>query len=71
MKSYKMGYVESFENGIRTVIQAVITKVIISEQNGLTETDEEELKRYAGFNSVEEAIDFLNSYKVKKIEIEY
>ena len=66
MKSYKKGYVEVYQNDI----QAVITRVFISEENGLQEIDEEELKRFNGFDSVDEAKEFLKEFKIKEIEVQ-
>ena len=66
MKSYKKGYVEVYQNDI----QAVITRVFISEENGLQEVDEEELKRFNGFDSVDEAKEFLKEFKIKEIEVQ-
>ncbi len=66
MKSYKKGYVEVYQNDI----QAVITRVFISEENGLQEIDEEELKRFNGFDSIDEAKEFLKEFKIKEIEVQ-
>lgn len=66
MKTYKKGYVENLGDAV----QAVITKVTITEENGITEEDEEELKRFGGFESTNEAVSFLKSFNIKEIEIE-
>lgn len=66
MKRYKKGYVEMCGSDI----QAVITKITIIEENGLDEIDEEELRRFGGFESLDEATEFLKSLKIKEIEIE-
>lgn len=66
MKSYKKGYVEHWGNDI----QAVVTKITITEEDGLIDEDEDELERIGGFDSDEEAIEYLKSKRVKSIEIE-
>lgn len=66
MKRYKKGYVEMCGGDI----QAVITKITVTEENGLDEIDEEELRRFGGFESKDEAIEFLKSSNVKEIEVE-
>lgn len=66
MKSYKKGYVEVYQDDI----QAVIIRVSISEENGLQEVDEEELKRFNGFDTVDEAKEFLKGFRIKEIEVQ-
>ena len=64
MKQYKKGYIEQVGNDI----EAVITKITITEEYELEEIEEEEVKRFGGFESKEEAAEFLKAYKVKEIE---
>lgn len=64
MKQYKKGYIEQVGNDI----EAVITRITITEEFELEETEEEEVKRFGGFESKEEAAEFLKAYKVKEIE---
>ena len=66
LRSYKKGYVEVYQNDI----QAVITRISISEESGLQEIDEEELKRFSGFDSIDEAKEFLKQFKIKEIEVQ-
>ena len=66
MKSYKKGYIEVYQDDI----QAVITRVSISEEDGLQEVDEEELKRFNGFDTVDEAKEFLKGFRIKEIEVQ-
>ena len=66
LRSYKKGYVEVYQNDI----QAVITRISISEESGLQEIDEEELKRFSGFDSIDEAKEFLKEFKIKEIEVQ-
>lgn len=66
LRSYKKGYVEVYQNDI----QAVITRISISEESGLQEIDEEELKRFSGFDSINEAKEFLKEFKIKEIEVQ-
>ena len=66
IKFYKKGYVEVYQNDI----QAVITRISISEESGLQEIDEEELKRFSGFDSIDEAKEFLKEFKIKEIEVQ-
>ena len=66
LRSYKKGYIEVYQNDI----QAVITRISISEESGLQEIDEEELKRFSGFDSIDEAKEFLKEFKIKEIEVQ-
>jgi len=66
LRSYKKGYIEVYQNNI----QAVITRISISEESGLQEIDEEELKRFSGFDSIDEAKEFLKEFKIKEIEVQ-
>lgn len=66
LRSYKKGYIEVYQNDI----QAVITRVSISEESGLQEIDEEELKRFSGFDSIDEAKEFLKEFKIKEVEVQ-
>lgn len=66
LTSYKKGYIEVYQNDI----QVVITRISISEESGLQEIDEEELKRFSGFDSIDEAKEFLKEFKIKEIEVQ-
>ena len=65
MKSYKKGYIEHWGKDI----QAVITKITITEEDGLVDEDEDEIKRIGGFESDGEAIEYLKSKNIKNIII--
>lgn len=67
MKRYKKGYIEKDGADIIAVITMITER---TDENGLTDIDENELKRYSGFKNNAEAAAFLKDEKIKNIEVE-
>jgi hypothetical protein len=66
MKRYKKGYIEVCGNEIL----ASISKITVTEEDGLEEIDEDPFRTFGGWESIEEAVDYLKSVNCKEIEIE-